>query len=259
MSGDFLTVDEFLDEFVTRVINGEAAVFAGAGLSRAAGFVDWKGLLRDFAAELKLDLDIETDLPAVAQYHLNREGASRIRLNEKLTAELAHEAELTLAHTALAQLGLSVIWTSNYDDLIERAVRAAGKKVTVSAPRGRLTGPRDGADVEVVKLHGDIRRPEGVVITKEDYERYANDNAAFLLRLKSDLLTRSFLFLGFSFTDPNLEIALSQVRQLTGGSPPPHYAVFKRPQRDEFAKAARYRYELNRWRLRLQDLKRYGI
>jgi hypothetical protein len=256
---DLLSIDQFLDQFVKHVINGEAAVFAGAGLSRAAGFVDWKGLLREFATELKLDIDIETDLPAVAQYHLNQEGHVRSRLNLKLAEELAREAEPTAVHAALASLNFPVIWTSNYDDLIERALKVTGKKVTVRDPRRLGKGPTGGADAELVKLHGDIRDPDHVVITKEDYERYARDNEPLLLRLKNDLMTRSFLFLGFSFTDPNLEIALSQVRQLSGSSPPVHYAVFKRPQRDDYAKLARYRYELSKWHLQLQDLKRYGV
>jgi len=57
MQEGFLLVEQFLDEFIPAVTDGDAAVFAGAGLSRAAGFVDWKGLLKDFATELHLDLE----------------------------------------------------------------------------------------------------------------------------------------------------------------------------------------------------------
>jgi hypothetical protein len=37
--------------------SGDVAIFAGAGLSRAAGYVDWRSLLREIATELKLDID----------------------------------------------------------------------------------------------------------------------------------------------------------------------------------------------------------
>lgn len=92
MQYDFLSVERFLDEFLPAVVDERAAVFAGAGLSRSAGFVDWKGLLGTFADELHLDLDVETDLSAVAQYHLNRHGRVRDRLNQRIAEELGRQA-----------------------------------------------------------------------------------------------------------------------------------------------------------------------
>ena len=38
----------FINTFVTEIINGDAAIFAGAGLSATLGFVDSKNLLRLF-------------------------------------------------------------------------------------------------------------------------------------------------------------------------------------------------------------------
>lgn len=35
----------FINEFVIEINNGDAAIFAGAGLSVSEGFVNWKGLL----------------------------------------------------------------------------------------------------------------------------------------------------------------------------------------------------------------------
>src|SRR3954447_21619297 len=126
-----LPLEEFLRQYEAAMGRGEAAVFVGAGLSRGAGFVDWKGLLADFADELGLDLDIESDLAAVAQYHLNAQSQARDRLNQKLVDEFSREAELTDAHRALARLPNRTIWTSNYDSLIETAIKEAGKKSVV--------------------------------------------------------------------------------------------------------------------------------
>lgn len=256
---DFLSVEQFLQDFVPAIIDDDAAVFAGAGLSRAAGYVDWKALLLAFADELGLDLDVETDLVAVAQYHLNREGRIRSRLNQKLTDELSGAATPSDAHQNLALLPIKTFWTSNYDTLIEESLRAAGRKVQIRKPGSSLTVSVRDASAEVLKMHGDISDPDKIVITKDDYERYAVDNAGLLRRLQNDLLTKSFLFVGFSFADPNLELIFGQLRQIVKDSPRSHYAIFKQPQRDEYRKIGQYRYELNRWRLRLQDLSRYGI
>ena len=62
-------LDSFYKHFVKAMREGNAAVFVGAGMSRSCGYVDWKGLLKDVASELGLDIDQETDLIALAQFH----------------------------------------------------------------------------------------------------------------------------------------------------------------------------------------------
>lgn len=259
MTSGFMSVEQFLSEFVPAVLDDDAAVFVGAGLSRSAGFVDWKGLLLGFAEELGLDLDIETDLVAVAQYHLNREGRVRSRLNQRLTDAFSAEASPGEAHANLSLLPISTYWTSNYDTLVEESLRAVQRTPVIRQPGKSLTSTRRGAVTEVLKMHGDASDPDRIVITAEDYERYESDNPALLIRLRNDLISKSFLFLGFSFADPNLMLILGQLRQVVGDGPKQHYAIFKKPQASEFGKRARFTYELNRWRLRLEDLRRFGV
>jgi hypothetical protein len=45
---------ELLKNYVAAMHEGDAALFIGAGMSRPAGFVDWRGLLRNCAKELEL-------------------------------------------------------------------------------------------------------------------------------------------------------------------------------------------------------------
>src|SRR5438270_12549130 len=72
---------------------GEAALFAGAGLSQAAGFVDWKRLLKEVAEDLDLNIDLEPDLVAVAQFHLNSK-QNRNFLNQMVIDQFARQAGL---------------------------------------------------------------------------------------------------------------------------------------------------------------------
>lgn len=63
-----------------------AAIFAGAGLSVGAGYIDWKKLLQPIAQDLELDIDQEHDLISIAQYHLdekqNRSGLNRAEIEQ---------------------------------------------------------------------------------------------------------------------------------------------------------------------------------
>ena len=66
--------DIFIDNYLQALNNGDAAIFAGAGLSVPSGCVNWKQLLNGIAAELALDIEKESDLVAIAQYHYNKSG-----------------------------------------------------------------------------------------------------------------------------------------------------------------------------------------
>nr|VFK24359.1 MAG: hypothetical protein BECKLFY1418C_GA0070996_11751 [Candidatus Kentron sp. LFY] len=59
---------QFIKRYAEALVSGDAALFAGAGLSRDAGYVDWRDLLREIAVDLELDIDRESDLVALAQY-----------------------------------------------------------------------------------------------------------------------------------------------------------------------------------------------
>ena len=61
----------FIRDYTRALTENNAAVFAGAGLSKSSGFVDWRALLRHIAEDLRLDIDKEQDLVALTQYHIN--------------------------------------------------------------------------------------------------------------------------------------------------------------------------------------------
>jgi len=64
-------IKEFIRTYVRSIVESNAAIFAGAGLSQPAGHVNWKELMREIAEDLNLDIDIENDLISLAQYHVN--------------------------------------------------------------------------------------------------------------------------------------------------------------------------------------------
>jgi hypothetical protein len=110
-------------------------------------------------------------------------------------------------------------------------------------------------------MHGDISEPDNAVLIKEDYETYDIVRSGFSELLKGDLLKKTFVFLGFSFTDPNIDYILSRIRTLMGKNRRDHYCIMKRPLKPKGrGKAlAQYEYDRKKLELRVGDLKRYGI
>jgi hypothetical protein len=202
----------FITEYLGELVEGNAALFAGAGLSVAAGYVDWRKLIRPLAVELELDIDLESDLVAVAQFHVNASGYNRHKLHKAVIEALSSDNPPTENHRLLARLPIRTWWTTNYDKLIENALRDVGKVVDVKSAVPQLATTRPHRDARIYKMHGDVDRPDEAVATRDDYERYSIDRGAFITALAGDLVSKTFLFLGFSFTDPNLDQVLSRVQ-----------------------------------------------
>jgi len=252
---------QFIRRYAEAMASGDVALFAGAGLSRAAGYVDWRSLLREIATELKLDIDRETDLIAIAQYHFN-EKRHRGRLNQTIVEELAGVATPTHTHRILARLPVSTVWTTNYDQLLERSLEGAGKIVDVKLTQENLAHTKRGRDVILYKMHGCVTQPHEAVVTKDDYEQYERKRPLFVESLKGDLIAKTFLFAGFSFTDPNIDYILSRVRVLLGANVREHFCVMRMPERPTRMvghKKSEYEYEQRKTTLRQTDLMRFGI
>jgi hypothetical protein len=245
----------FLKEYSEALLNGSAAMFVGAGASQPAGFVNWKELLKEIAEELKLDVDRETDLVALAQYYWNHRG-NRNRLNQILVEEFLKEHSPTITHRKIATLPLHTVWTTNYDGLLEQAFKEAGKRVDIKRRSSDFGITVRRASSTIYKMHGDKDEVAEAVLAKDDYETYNPKREVFTIALKGDLTLKTFLFIGISFTDPNLSYILSRVRQLVDINGRQHFALLKSPKPGDENVTE---YDVNRFSHWLSDLKRYNI
>lgn len=235
------------------------AIFAGAGLSKPAGFVDWKNLLREVAEELELDIDKEeSDLVALAQYHVNSK-RNRTKINQIIIEEFSKNIQVTENHRILARLPINTFWTTNYDNLIEKSLDNTKKVVDVKHnPEQLLTSPKR-RDAVVYKMHGDYQHPKDAVIIKDDYERYALKRNEFYIALRGDLLTKKFLFLGFSFADPNIDYILGRIRASYTENHQTHYCILRRVQKISGEDLADFEYREKKQKYFIEDLQRVGV
>lgn len=256
-----VSIQYFKEEYLKALEQGSAALFAGAGLSKPSGFVDWKELMRDIADELGLSVDEERDLISIAQFHVNKFG-SRAKLNSLLIEEFTKDARPTENHALISDLPLDTVWTTNYDTLLEDAFTRAGKRVDRKTTKENLAQTKLNRDVVLYKMHGDVEQPQDAVLTKDDYEGYNESRPLFSTKLQGDLISRTFLFLGFSFDDPNIEYILGRIRTLIGQkNQRQHFCIMRRipKPKGRGKKLAVYEYEKTKQELRVADLKRFGI
>ena len=86
-------IKSFVKEFVKDLMENNVAIFAGAGMSKTAGYVNWSDLLKDITTDLGLSIDKEHDLISIAQYHVN-ENRGRAKINKKILEEFSFQNSL---------------------------------------------------------------------------------------------------------------------------------------------------------------------
>ena len=184
---------------------------------------------------------------------------SRGRINKLLLDKFSRDAEITDNHRILARLPISTYWTTNYDKLIEKALEDAGKRPDVKYTIEQLALTVPHRDAVVYKMHGDVSEPGKAVLIKDDYERYHVTRQAFITALTGDLVSKTFLFLGFSFSDPNIDYVLSRMRSTYDINMRTHYCFMKRVDQDDFADKDILVYKQTQQALFINDLLRFNV
>jgi hypothetical protein len=193
---------ELADQFT----RGNSILFVGAGLSVGAGLPGWIKLIRPLAQVVDYDLPVEdkfitTDhLLAAAQRYENQRG--RNSLVQYLLDNLDTTGiQLTSVHRLITSLPVRIIFTTNYDDLIERSLREAGRRLNVIISEPELAFWSEDR-VQVIKLGGELHRPESIVLTKQDFNTYFARRPRLAERLRTTLESKTALFLGYGLQDP---------------------------------------------------------
>ena len=238
----------FVKEFAKALERDSAAVFVGAGLSQGAGYPGWESFVHDLVD--RLDLPSSSDLLTLAQFAVNRD-LSRTLVNQRIVEEFTRPRPHTEVHRQLARLPLKTYWTTNYDSLLESALREVKGEPEVKRAQADLARHIPDRVATVFKMHGDAETPQEAVLIRDDYEDYARTRELFVDVFTADLLMKTFVFVGVSFNDPNLMFLLGRLRSIFKSVGKQHFWVVKRP--DDGAPEAQV------FDLRVEDLGRYGI
>jgi hypothetical protein len=266
---------------INKLLEGRVVPFLGAGVNLydRPGNFKWEGSERTYlpsggelARELARKFDYQEatkvckapsnqclrpqpdlDLARISQYGDLKEGTGA--LYEELRALFGREFPPTKVHQFLAALPSAeldpsrpenrnmLIVTTNYDDLMERALEPVRSCDVVfydpddkpsrfwhKKPDGTTTKISDPIDYKyrffderpvVLKIHGTVDRSnqgrEGFVITEDHYIEYLAEEALEKL-LPKDFLTKlrnnHLLFLGYSLRDWNLRVFLRRLKRI---------------------------------------------
>ncbi len=207
---------------------GKLVVFAGAGISRDSGLPLWGEIKLEMLDLFDSDLDPNSDPTLVAQYLYNARGSKEYK--DRLLELLGYSKnpQPNEIHRAIAKLRPQHIITTNFDDLLEKALPIPAPYFIV---REDGDFPRSNLSKFLVKMHGDWERLN-FVFREDDYLKYSRERPLTENFVKSIFASHIVLFVGFSFDDRNLKQILDWVKDILGKDFQPAYLFSVKPMNE---------------------------
>lgn len=215
-------------ELLEQLHKGNVVLFCGAGISTAPnGLPTGTQLAQELAQRAGLDDVSGMTLPDVAQaYELEMGLQSLIAYVSSRIDDPGYAPLRT--HQLIAELPFKRIITTNWDTLLEEALRQAGRPFA-KVVRDSDIAYSDEEKVLFVKLHGSIDQKDTLVITGDDYyDVFARLPEAANL-VQTFFATRTLLFLGFGLADEDFKRLYHEVVRHLGEHKRRAYAVQLEP------------------------------
>ncbi|HEV2915282.1 MAG TPA: SIR2 family protein [Pyrinomonadaceae bacterium] len=198
--------------------DGKLIPFVGAGLSIPLGLPSWSKLLDIIADQLDYDPEVfklSGNNLQLAEYYVATKGSIGPLRSEmdRLFNPTDKAIRSSRAHNALIEMDLPLIYTTNYDRIIERAFEL--NKVpchTIANIDDIAIAPPD--ITYVIKFHGTFSDDASLVLTESSYFDRLEFESAMDIRLRADILGRSLLFIGYSLSDINIRYMLYKLHKL---------------------------------------------
>lgn len=249
---------QFIENVAHQVENNACDIFVGSGISKESGVVSWIDFLRPLAQDIGLHVNETDNLPMIAQYIVNSNSGNRNIIYSEINKVFGKKYSLNPYHNIIYNLNFSTIWTTNYDMLLEEAYK--DKNICVICSDKDLGQSTVDKEIKLVKLHGSANGDLiDIVLTQEDYDMFYLKKAALAQKLRDTLLNKSILFIGYSYSDPNIRTvmveAMKQVKDMTHE----HYIIIPNIRREVGESGECFEQKEIRFRLWVSELNRLGI
>lgn len=226
--------EHFLTQFSQQVLDARTSLFLGAGGSCDAGYPSWANLFKPFAKDLGTTIDDSTDYYRLAQYYSNEFGEAELRkrINEA-TNRNNFESPLL---DELIEIGFTNVWTTNFDNAIELNYRKHNILTNKVFKDADLSNIDINKRINIFKMNGDVTNLDGIIATQGNFENYADTHRMLLMFFKRELISSTFLFIGYSFTDHLVLNCLSEISRYLGNTTTVHYTIMKNERKNQYFK-----------------------
>lgn len=128
------------------------------------------------------------------------------------------------AHQLLADMSFSAFITTNYDQLLEKALEKNKKKFCTIIEDSDVSRWRN-THIPYIKLHGCVTRPKSIIAAEDEYRPISCSKPIISSLLKTLLANKVILFLGFSLKDSDFKELFQELKLSLGDYMPRSYAI----------------------------------
>jgi hypothetical protein len=221
------------DELKERYRERRLIPFIGAGVSMSVRWKDgkeersgpsWDELVNYVATKLNFRPDLirmrGRDLQ-ILEYYKIKNGGNFYPFKNWLVQRLNppdNALKKSAIHKALAKMtGCETFYTTNFDNFLEQSFLLNGRKCKAVVTEADMSKEADVC--HIVKFHGDLDHPGDMVISETQYEDRLRLASDLDCRFKADTLSNAFLFMGYSFRDPNVSYIFTTMAKERGKLP----------------------------------------
>lgn len=228
------------EALVREAAERRVVIFLGSGFSKAAvpTLPTWATLLEDLASKLPTATSKNLVSKLIRQgrlldaAELITSGVNPPDMNALLRDKFQlrpppfHEI-----YNDLLQIDPKTIITTNYDELIEKnfdhfSGGSSSHSIRTQTSKSLLADLRSPVR-NIVKLHGCITEIENIVLDRRSYFKAQADNTGFFSIIGSLMTVNTVLFLGYSMSDPDIQLILENTN-MSSSSTNPHYALVQK-------------------------------
>jgi hypothetical protein len=206
-----------LSALVRQIEARRVILFVGSGISAGLGLPTWEEFIGRLGPDVGFEPDaflaLSNDFRSLAEFYRLEQGSLEA-LSRKMTDDwqVSDDAlRSSQAHQLIVRLNFPIVYTTNYDPLLERAYRLAGRSFN------KIVNARDIACSDtrlptIVKFHGDLADLGSMVLAETDYMRRLSFDHPLDMKLAADAFGAALLFIGYSVSDINLRVLLYRLR-----------------------------------------------
>lgn len=207
-----------MDEIKNAYRNRNLILFVGAGVPMTLGLPSWASLVGQIGNELGYDPDVFNtygDPLALVEYYKIKKGAIGA-LRSWMDREWHHDGidiKQNSLYQTIANGNFPIIYTTNFDRWLEISYEKNNVKYRKIANVTDLVS-LDAKVKQIIKYHGDFDDDESLVFSETDYFERLQFEFPLDIKLRSDLLGKSVLFVGYSWSDINIRLLFYKLTKM---------------------------------------------
>jgi hypothetical protein len=242
-----------IDELAAR----RCIIFMGAGVSASSKSQDDSKSPPDWESLLKLLLDALPDdrnkifasesiekkqyleAAEVICSKINPASFSAIMRAEFITPKY----QPSNVHESILKMDPKIVITTNYDDIYDKYCATGDAKDGYNVCKyydTHLINDLRSPVRSIIKAHGCVTDPSKTVLTKSQYFKARQDHSNFFKILDALFITHSILFIGYSLSDPDIQLLLENTN-ITAPSVHSHYLITRNGNINDVLKEAAHK------------------